>query len=327
MFPINFNFPYRKKDGSLITMEKALDGAGADLDLIDLDDVAVQTPADNEGLVYNGSTQKWKNEPVVTGDLWAENAAHNLLYNRTSGSNTVGGLTFTTNSDKSVTVGAGETASDDAIMLSGSSQTYSNSEQTLKKGTYTASINGGTVPVYLVIKVESDGVHDEQSIAITGNNVSTFTIDADCRIYAYLYINASGQTSAGGTLYPMIKRSSDPSTKYAPHAMTNGELTNMFHPSLKNSGLTPTYCSITEGGYYKIGNIVIVQMRISNSSDVQNRLISGFPPYSGVYNHVVLTGLDYETLINVPVTIDTDGILTVMDTTSNGVIITGCYII
>lgn len=66
MFPINFNFPYRKKDGSLITMEKALDGAGADLDLIDLDDVAITTPVDNDGLVYNATAQKWENKPVVT---------------------------------------------------------------------------------------------------------------------------------------------------------------------------------------------------------------------------------------------------------------------
>lgn len=159
-------------------------------------------------------------------ETMAENGAHNLLYNRTSGSSVVGGLTMTTNGDKSITVGSGTTTSDDAIMLSGSSQAYSASEQTLKKGTYTASINGGTVPVYLIIKVEDDGVHGEQSIAVTGSGTNTFTIDADCRIYAYLYINASGQTSAGGVLYPMIKRASDPSTEYTPYAMTNRELTD-----------------------------------------------------------------------------------------------------
>lgn len=64
MFPINFNFPYRKKDGSVITMEKALDGAGADLNLIDLDDVAITTPTTGDALQYNGTSKKWENKPI-----------------------------------------------------------------------------------------------------------------------------------------------------------------------------------------------------------------------------------------------------------------------
>lgn len=71
MFPINFNFPYRKKDGSIITMQKALDGAGADLDLIDLDDVAITTPSTGDALLYNGTSKKWENKPIEldTDDL------------------------------------------------------------------------------------------------------------------------------------------------------------------------------------------------------------------------------------------------------------------
>lgn len=64
MFPINFNFPYRKKDGSLITMEKALDGAGADLDLVDLDDVAIESPTTGDALQYNGTSKKWENKAI-----------------------------------------------------------------------------------------------------------------------------------------------------------------------------------------------------------------------------------------------------------------------
>lgn len=66
MFPINFNFPYRKKDGSLITMEKALDGAGSDLDLVDLDDVAITDPANGDLLQYNSSTHKWESSGALT---------------------------------------------------------------------------------------------------------------------------------------------------------------------------------------------------------------------------------------------------------------------
>lgn len=69
MFPINFNFPYRKKDGSLITMEKALDGAGADLDLIDLDDVAITTPTNGDLLIYDGTAEKWKNDNIDIKDI------------------------------------------------------------------------------------------------------------------------------------------------------------------------------------------------------------------------------------------------------------------
>lgn len=69
MFPINFNFPYRKKDGSIITMEKALDGAGADLDLVDLDDVAITSLDNGDGLVYDNTAEKWKNVPVATESM------------------------------------------------------------------------------------------------------------------------------------------------------------------------------------------------------------------------------------------------------------------
>lgn len=319
MFPINFNFPYRKKDGSVITMEKALDGAGADLDLIDLDDVAIQTPADNEGLVYNGSAQKWKNEPVVTGDLWAENAAHNLcpFPYYSGGTQIISNLTITVGSKGELTA-SGETDGDGNFIL------YSG---TLKKNTYKFKFKGTFTGGNLVLRVY-DSTADVIIGNVSGNNEITFQVDETNEDHNFaLFINWTGAQSITISGRPLLKLVSDPSDVDAPYAMTNGELTEMFRPALNSNGLTPTYCSITEGGYYKIGNIVIVQMRISNSSDVQNRLISGFPPYSGVYNHVVLTGLDYETLINVPVTIDTDGILTVMDTTSNGVIITGCYII
>lgn len=46
--------------------------------------------------------------------------------------------------------------------------------------------------------------------------------------------------------------------------------------SYTTSGLTPTNCTINAGGYCKIGNLVIVNMRITALAD-SNVQITGFP--------------------------------------------------
>lgn len=57
-----------------------------------------------------------------------------------------------------------------------------------------------------------------------------------------------------------------------------------INESLTSTGLTPTNCTITDGGYAKIGNLVIVNMRIVPKSGMtasEHIEISGFPAYSG----------------------------------------------
>ena len=220
-----------------------------------LNDVNIVTPVDNDAPVYNSTTQKWENKPVVTGDLWVKNGVHNLLYNRTSGSNILGGITITTNSDKSITVGAGTSTSTDNIMVSGSSPSWSSAEQSLTKGQYRVSMQGSDVPITLVIEIEDDGVHGNITAQVTGNQVVTFTINRDCRIYAYLLIS-SGATVPSGTLKPMITSIDDPSTEYAPYAMTNRELTEKNEEHTISVGtrvaLTTSDYSASADGYVSI---------------------------------------------------------------------------
>lgn len=232
-------------NGDVSTVEK----------LSELADTDITTPVDNDGLVYDSTSQKWENKPVVTGDLWVKNGAHNHLYNRTSGSNILGGITITTNSDdKSITVGAGTSTSTDNIMLSGSLPSWSSAEQSLTKGQYRASMQGSDVPITLVIEIEDDGVHGNITVQVTGNQVVTFTISRDCRIYAYLLIS-SGETVPSGTLKPMITSIDDPSTEYAPYAKTNRQLTtdkyldNSSSYTSLDTTITTTFTAPADGLY------------------------------------------------------------------------------
>lgn len=84
-------------------------------------------------------------------------------------------------------------------------------------------------------------------------NVLHFTADATNHYYrAQLFIWASQAINA--TFYPLIRLASDPSTAYAPYAMTNRELTEIKEISVT---LNSTYFNNTATAYcYKIGHIV-----------------------------------------------------------------------
>ena len=56
-------------------------------------------------------------------------------------------------------------------------------------------------------------------------------------------------------------------------------LINTLTSSLKSTGLTPTNCTIVHGGYAEIGNLVIINIRITATYTGNNCSISGFPTY------------------------------------------------
>lgn len=274
MFPINFNFPYRKKDGSLITMEKALDGAGADLDLIDLDDVAIQTPTDNEGLVYDGTTQKWKNEPVVTGDLWVENGAHNYLPNELT-TQVINGLTVTVNEDKSVTVNGTTSAGTQLTLMSQTYEAFPEKDFILSNGGYT----NNDAFVFIERKKGADGNPVVDVHTKTGE--MGFTVDYS--IYDYYTVGiwvASGTSLSNVTFKPMIRLASDPSTEYAPHAMTNRELTD-GRIKYKDITLENPSADTAYGGMYEFD----YRMNLSGHIVLSANIID----YSGLSKMVMLS--------------------------------------
>lgn len=64
--------------------------------------------------------------------------------------------------------------------------------------------------------------------------------------------------------------------------------------SYTTSGLTPTNCTIVSGGYCKIGNLVIVNVRLTATAE-SGVQIAGFPSYSnkasaGVIDYISTIG-------------------------------------
>lgn len=228
MFPIHFNSPYRKKDGSLTTMEKALDGAGADLDLIDLDDVAITDPADGDGLIYDNTAKKWKNIPIISRILtlfnaWKKNGAYNILINNRT-TETVSGNLFTVNSDKSITVTIPENPTTTNFYLLGSDAT---AKMKLSAGTYklVGCPNGGSSSSYYI---QGFGNHDYTSgagILDTGNGV-IFTLTQENEVNFFISIRDTFTSGGTFTFKPMI--TTDPNATYddyVPGTKTNRELT------------------------------------------------------------------------------------------------------
>lgn len=267
MFPINFNFPYRKKDGSIITMEKALDGAGADLDLIDLDDVAITTPVDYDGLVYDATAQKWKNVPIVTQAQNRVTGVHQFLYNRVTSAQVVGGLTITPNADGSFTVGAGTATSDDTIMVSGTgTSSWSQAEQKLPVGNYYTSCEGAVEGVYLRLLVEENN----QQKTVRGTDVSITVSSAPSNTLAFIEVLSGTVIPVGGiTIKPLIRLQSDTVKTIAPYTMTNAELTEKVAikvGSINDSAFTGTGLSKRSASIVKTGNVVQFTFDIKKDS-------------------------------------------------------------
>ena len=295
MFPINFNFPYRKKDGSIITMEKALDGAGADLDLIDLDDVAITTPADGDGLIYDNTAQKWKNIPIISRIIalfngWKKNGAYNLCPNNAT-TQVVGETTFTVNSDGTILVDSNGTAitTQRAIRIDGADALN------LKAGNYVICgiPEGISGEIYI-----NDSTNTVNIVSTTTHAPKAFTVNSDYNnVIIGLVIKPNQPAISSKVFKPMI--TTDPNAAYAdyvPYAMTNRELTEDVTDIFKSKGKiaysslnSPFNAISTSHGidYKKVGNLLYITGHAELSSVTFNAntgytiatLPAGFRPY------------------------------------------------
>lgn len=98
--------------------------------------------------------------------------------------------------------------------------------------------------------------------------------------------------------------------------------------TLTRTGLTPNGCTINRGGYAKIGNLVIINLRITKTASGQCT-VSGFPAYaSSGDNFVALTAVDVSSN-NSPLgcIMRVHGEITITSSSSSGTFaISGCYI-
>ena len=129
---------------------------------------------------------------------------------------TVTDITFTVNSDGTVTVSGTPAASRSITLNDGGLM--------MAKGSYTLS--SGTSRVVLQAKKQSDGTIIGRSDS-SGGYPATFTLAADTSIVFTLYTSGTSAIS-NIKAYPMCRMASDPDTTYVPYAMSNREATSQI---------------------------------------------------------------------------------------------------
>lgn len=195
-------------------------------------DTSLSSLATNDLLVYNNTNLKWENKPVLN-DLYKANGilgAKNLLPNNAT-SRTINGVTFTVNSDGSITVNGTATNTAFFYFLG---DAFNNSGLTLN-GTYKISSKNYISNVsYLRVGITNgayENITEEKEVTFNNND-----------IYAAIRIN-SGEVVSNVTLYPMIRLATDTDDTYVPYAMTNRELTEKVNAPLTSGTITATALS------------------------------------------------------------------------------------
>lgn len=140
--------------------------------------------------------------------------AKNLLVNKAS-TQTVSDVTFTVNSDKSISL-SGTASADIFLKIIPNEDAY-----TLPKGSYVLS-GGRSDNIYVYLINSSSGT----TIAENKSSIddTSFTLDDDTLIRASIYVK-NGTNTNNTTLKPMLRLASDHDDTYVPYAMTNRELT------------------------------------------------------------------------------------------------------
>lgn len=208
----------------------------------DLTDTDITTPVDDDGLVYDSTSQNWKNIPIMTKELEIKTGAHNLLRFptlaelqalNTSGSwagniYTFGNVTYTIDvANETITVNCNGTG--------GNNTKYLALYNRLSKRYY---VDNGD---YKVNGVDS-GVDGKFQIAVSATTKGATSaawevngIDKEGTSFTY---NSSQVDGLGVSIIvnenyavdnvvvkPMIRYAIDKTTDHAPYAKTNRELT------------------------------------------------------------------------------------------------------
>ena len=191
--------------------------------------------------------------------------AKNLLP-LTIGSQTINGVTWTVNSDGSVTANGTATGQTNSV-FSLSGYLPNNSQGCIFSG-----VNGGSSGTYFGgIMYSSTGTSYTTEIdSSNGDTVIPNAFDSYPYMKGFLAVTP-GTTVSNLTFYPMLRLASDPDNTFAPYAMTNRELTDF-----ENKGIViyPTYTDanndVTISGctIIKKGNIAQIVLSLVSKRDI-----------------------------------------------------------
>lgn len=149
-------------------------------------------------------------------EVMGKNGAKNLLEN-TATSGTNGGITYTVNSDKSVTANGTSGTNGSSLTL----KPYS----AMEAGTYKLScgVVTGSQKQRLSVGVKDEHGTATYYIANTLDDVE-FTVPENATVIAFIVVEA-GEVTNNLTFYPMIRLASDTDSTYQQYAKTNQQLT------------------------------------------------------------------------------------------------------
>ena len=187
-----------------------------DLKVSDLYDTTITTPTDDDGLVYNGTSQKWENKQITTKEQWKKNGAYNLC--PIDGVTEVKqAVTFTVNSNR--TISANGTASGD-IYYTVASATFTVDKTGFYKFVGRPSDITGTCNLFVYVAADGGAVlTDSDGTGAIG------TLTAGVVYGVSIYV-ASGVNISNKTFKPLL--TTDLNATYydfVKPAMTNLELT------------------------------------------------------------------------------------------------------
>ena len=186
--------------------------------------------------------------------------AKNLLKNDAT-SQTVSGITFTVNSDGSVTVNG--TASANV------SYRIKTQVPLIEGKTYICSRGeAGDNDFQMVVTAWNSGTYVKNIIEIGAGDYTEKSFAVDYDGYNDVQISIfvrSGKSISNAVVYPMIRLASDPDDTYVPYAMTNRELTEEL--TIQESAVTDIIEGATVGDtgnyLYKQGKIVWLTLRLN----------------------------------------------------------------
>jgi hypothetical protein len=155
--------------------------------------------------------------------IYADNGvlgAKNLLEN-TATTQTLNGVTFTVNTDGSVTVN-GTASANTSYVLKTKTPLAAGKSYILSRGV------SGDNDFQLVVTAWNSGTYVKNIIEIGAGGYTEKSFVADYNGYNDIQISIfvrSGKTISNAKVYPMLRLASDPDDTYQPYAMTNRELT------------------------------------------------------------------------------------------------------
>ena len=160
-------------------------------------------------LTFDAAFSATKAEITTVANLSAKNLLTNTAQNRT-----VGGITFTINEDKTITM-AGTSTTQVFFNLS-------NPEISYRGGDYILS-TGVTMPSGVTFRFRTANSNIILSFVTTGEKEKRFNINTDEKCFAYIYIGEGITTNI--TISPMLRPAEIESETYVPFGFTNAELT------------------------------------------------------------------------------------------------------